>query len=124
MDKKIKETNTKVVHVRDGFDVYIGRPNKSFPPPIFGDWEHHFGNPFIIRRDGSRKTVIKKYELWLRGKEYQVVEPYRREWILNNIPKLRGKRLGCFCSPQSCHGDVLVKLVNLSKITGFPSNRS
>ena len=26
--------------------------------------------------------------------------------------KLAGKRLGCFCKPQSCHGDVLADFLN------------
>ena len=26
--------------------------------------------------------------------------------------ELKGKTLGCFCKPKSCHGDVLVELAN------------
>lgn len=52
----------------------------------------HFGNPFATRdARGVRKVVptIKDaavaYEQWLRGEEYQDVEPERRQWILNQI---------------------------------------
>jgi len=28
-----------------------------------------------------------------------------------DLEKLRGKRLGCWCAPQACHGDVLLELL-------------
>ena len=28
-----------------------------------------------------------------------------------NLEELRGKNLGCWCHPDSCHGDVLLKLL-------------
>lgn len=81
--------NVTVVNCRkESYDVYIGRPSK-------------WGNPFVIGKDGSRKQVIELY----------------REYIMNNrtlmeaLPELKGKRLGCFCSPKACHGDVLKELV-------------
>lgn len=79
-----------VVHCKkEKFDVYIGRPSK-------------WGNPFRIGIDGNRKEVIEKY----------------RKWLLNNpglmlmLPELKGKVLGCWCKPLSCHGEVLVELAN------------
>jgi len=36
-----------------------------------------------------------------------------REWILQNLPELRGKNLACWCKPDApCHADVLLKLAN------------
>ena len=34
-------------------------------------------------------------------------------WIPERLPldPLRGKRLGCYCAPAKCHGDVLVELL-------------
>ena len=32
--------------------------------------------------------------------------------LLKAIPELKGKRLGCYCAPQSCHGDILAELAN------------
>jgi hypothetical protein len=82
--------NTSVVNLRHAaYDVYIGRPSK-------------WGNPFEIGKDGTRAQVVAKY----------------REYILNNpellkdLVELKGKRLGCWCSPQLCHGDVLVELID------------
>ncbi len=81
---------SKVVHCKkENYDVYIGRPSK-------------WGNPFSIGKDGTRKEVIKKYEKYiLKNKE-----------LLNDLHELEDKVLGCWCKPKSCHGDVLIKLLN------------
>ena len=81
---------TQVVNkYRDPYDVYIGRGSK-------------WGNPFRIGIDGTREDVIKQYRNWIQ------TQPH----LLNSLEELRGKTLGCFCSPQACHGDILVELLN------------
>ena len=81
---------TQVVNkYRDSYDVYIGRGSK-------------WGNPFRIGIDGTREDVIKQYGDWIQ------TQPH----LLNSLEELRGKTLGCFCSPQACHGDILVELLN------------
>ncbi len=81
---------TTVVHCkRAQHDVYIGRPSK-------------WGNPFVVGRDGSRADVIRKYEDWIH------TQPH----LLAALPELRGKTLGCWCSPAACHGDVLARLAD------------
>jgi len=78
----------KVVHCkRESFDIYIGRPSK-------------WGNPFTIGKDGNRKEVIEKYEIWIR----------KNEFLMNSLHELEGKILACWCSPKPCHGDILIKL--------------
>jgi len=74
---------------REHYDVYIGRG---------GQW----GNPFLIGRDGTREEVIEKYRVWILG----------QPGLLRQLPMLKGKRLGCFCAPHPCHGDVLVAMVD------------
>jgi len=82
----------KVVHCKkEKYDVYIGRPSK-------------WGNPFSIGKDGSREEVIKKYEEWITNGE--------GKYLLNDLHELKGKILGCWCSPKPCHGDILLKLIN------------
>jgi hypothetical protein len=84
-------SNTRAVHCKvEPFDVYIGRPSK-------------WGNPFKIGKDGSREEEIQKY----------------RQWILDNptliaqlATELKGKTLGCWCKPNTCHGDVLAELAD------------
>ena len=81
-----------VVHCkRDRYDVYIGRPNK-------------WGNPFQIGKDGTRTEVIEKYRVWLLSQP-QLVKDAQEQ--------LRGKVLGCWCSPNACHGDVLSEVANI-----------
>jgi len=80
---------TRVVHCKkEPFDVYIGRPSK-------------WGNPFPLSL--GRKECIAQYEKWI------LTQPK----LLMDLHELKGKRLGCFCAPFACHGDVLVRLVNL-----------
>ncbi|KKN59195.1 hypothetical protein LCGC14_0544210 [marine sediment metagenome] len=79
----------KVVNItKDIYDVYIGRGSK-------------WGNPFIIGKDGNREEVISKYEAYFMA----------HLSLIDDLPELEGKILGCFCKPQDCHGDILVRMV-------------
>jgi hypothetical protein len=85
-----------VVHCKKSdYDVYIGRPSK-------------WGNPFSHKdgtlaefKIGSRSDAIQKYEEWI------VNQPH----LMGSLHELKGKTLGCWCSPKRCHGHVLAKLV-------------
>ncbi len=81
---------TRVVNIRkEDCDVFIGRPGK-------------WGNPFIIGKDGNRQEVIEKYRKWI------LLEGIYK---LKDLHELKGKRLGCYCAPLPCHGDVLIELL-------------
>lgn len=30
----------------------------------------------------------------------------------DDLLKLNGKTLGCWCKPDACHGDILIELIN------------
>jgi hypothetical protein len=96
---------TKVVHCKkDNYDIYIGRPSK------YGNPYSHLDNTLAEFKVKSRKEAIEKYREWiLRGDG---------RYLLNDIEELRGKILGCWCSPKACHGDVLIEILNERKI-GF-----
>jgi hypothetical protein len=95
--------STTVVHIkrRDGkvvqdCDVYIGRAWNR------GGWnleQSKWHNPF---KGVDRDTMLTKYEAHVRSKPD----------LMEALGELKGKRLGCWCKPEKCHGDVLVKLVN------------
>ena len=70
--------------------VYIGRPTK-------------WGNPFIIGKHGDRAAVIEQYRQWI------VLQP---ALYLAVKTELAGKDLVCFCSPEACHGDILLEIAN------------
>lgn len=82
---------TVVVHKRDKHDIFIGWPSK-------------WGNPFITGRGDvyTRDIAIEKYRAWIMGQPS----------LLADLHELRGKRLGCYCAPKRCHGDVLAELAN------------
>lgn len=71
------------------YDIRIDRASK-------------WGNPFHIGEDGSREEVIEKYKEWVTNQPH----------LMKEIRHLQGKRLGCWCSPNPCHGDVLVELAD------------
>lgn len=88
---------TKVVNLRsEPFDVYIGRGS--------GD-RGVFGNRFEIGKDGDRAEVIRLFR----------VDFYQRlqfePGFLEKVLGLEGKRLGCFCKPLPCHGDVYIEFL-------------
>jgi hypothetical protein len=97
---------TRVVNLKqEPYDVYIGREN-----PYYGLTASIWQNPFKIGKDGNRKQVIEKY------KEYLLNSPD----LMIQLPELKGKKLGCYCKPLSCHGDILVELVNDLDQTTLP----
>jgi len=87
-----------VVHCKkEPFDVYVGRPSA-------------WGNPFSDRprsvaevKVDSREEAIACFREWVLG------QPEMVERILRD---LRGRVLGCWCSPQACHADVLAEIAN------------
>ena len=81
-------------------DVYIGRFNRRRGRPIYP--RSKWANPF---KDGTREEVIEKYR-----------EHLRTSGLINQIEELRGKRLGCWCAPAPCHGEVLIELLNMSEV--------
>lgn len=78
-----------------------------------------WANTARIGRDGTRDECIAAYRSWLRALLAQ--SPEARE----ELEKLRGLRLGCWCSPLACHGDVLVELLEpLSELAPAPTQQS
>ena len=84
----------KVVSMRRGeqFDVRIDRATQ-------------WGNPFRAkdRSEGERRRVVEEYRVWLWN------EIRRGRWTLAELSELSDKRLGCWCAPELCHGDVLLR---------------
>lgn len=87
-----------VVHCKKSkFDVYIGRPSP------WGNPFSHLNDTLAQYKVSSREEAIIEYEKWVRA------QPVLVEKIKF---MLKGKVLGCWCTPKSCHGDVLVKIAN------------
>ncbi len=100
--------------MQDPDNVYIGRKGVVFIdnvryPPEDSIW----ANPYKIKdyvddehdEDAARKIVLKKYR-----KDIE-----KNQELLDRLPELRGKTLGCYCDKnkgEDCHGDILVELYN------------
>lgn len=100
--------------------LYIGRANQTY-----GLTGSPLANPFVVGKDSERRVVVEKYRRWLweqvkewraTGKQTPVIS------ALNDLVEqvkagesvtlsLRSKPI-CWCSPQACHGDVIVSAVN------------
>lgn len=93
-------TKTKVVNIKnEECDVYIGRGSK-------------WGNPYTHKK--NKKTKAK----FIVSTRKEAIEAYREyitngdgKHLLDDLHELVGKRLGCYCVPLSCHGDILVELI-------------
>ena len=93
-------TRTTVVHNQhDEYDQYIGRA-----VPESGLEASKWGNPFVLEDDTpqERDRVLALYREWI------VEQPE----LMASLSELRGLRLGCWCAPERCHGDVLAELAD------------
>lgn len=105
--------NVKVAHIRpkyenlkewcaDPANVYIGRAGVVFVDGArYPKEASPYANPFKVGRDGAREDVIAKYEVYLADRIAAGLD----------LSPLKGKRLGCWCKPAACHGDILTKYV-------------
>jgi len=97
---------TTVVNMKDDeYDVYIGRGSK-------------WGNPYTHIKNKSTKAefiVETRHEAIIKYKEYIK----NNQELMDSLHELKGKKLGCYCKPKSCHGDVLVELIEKPKLPFF-----
>jgi len=97
----------QVIHVKEivSGDVYVARATREFRGSVLG-------NPFRIGRDGTREEVIEKYRRWLKEEIKKEGLVYQELVKLVNLYRENPNiRLACWCKPQGCHGDVIVKAV-------------
>ena len=92
-----------VVHARHDahYDVYVGRPRQS-------ESQHDapYGNRHVLRNRScatERACCVERHRRDLCA-DRDFVARVRRE--------LRGRTLGCWCSPDSCHGHTLAAIAN------------
>jgi len=64
-------------------------------------------------KSANRDGAVADFESWLliMDPKWQNIETERRRFVLSKIDTMKGKKLGCFCEPQLCHGSVYVRLV-------------
>lgn len=82
------------------YDVFIGRGSKWGNP-----WSH-LQSKYQTKTVSTRKEAIIKYYQWLIGNPE----------LLAEIPSLIDCKLGCYCYPNLCHGDILGLIADSIKI--------
>ena len=96
---RIRRSGGKIVQ---DSDCYIGRRC------TMGGWnlpQSKWANPYTVKEYG-REEALRKYEEYVRNTPE----------LWNKLEELDSKVLGCFCSPQPCHGDILLKLLKEKKL--------
>ena len=89
---------TLVVRCQGGaYDVYIGRGSKWGNP-----FSHVWSSTYPVTVVATREEAITRYREWIQ------TQPR----LLASLHELRGKRLGCWCAPLRCHGEVLAELAD------------
>jgi hypothetical protein len=87
-------------------NIYIGRKGVVFINGTrFPLNDSPWANPYKITKDQSREQVLLMYLEYIEKK----LESNNN--LINDLLNLKGKKLGCWCKPLSCHGDILIKLI-------------
>ncbi len=112
-----KLINVKVANIRPHFNnlkewcensnnVYIGRKGIVFvDKKRYPTQDSIWCNPYKIGKDGDRAQCLQKYENFIRNR-LEVESGLKDE-----LKKLKDKNLGCWCAPEPCHGNVLLKIL-------------
>lgn len=90
---------TTVVNLRkEPYDVYIGR--------IGWNEDGYFGNPFKLEKGNPKGSTLEKF------KKYFYDRLTKDSNFKIRVHALKGKKLGCFCKPGPCHGDIIAEYLN------------
>lgn len=92
---------------KSSYDVYIGRGqgNHHILNTPIGN-EGWLGNPYAVGDVYTREKAIAVY------KEVFLKRVKEDPAFATAVKRLEGKRLGCFCAPKPCRGDVIADWVN------------
>lgn len=92
--------------VKDDNNVYIGRKGIVFiDKKRFPEKSSPFANPFKVDRDGNREEILMKYKIYIDEKLQTNPD------LMAELLTLKNKNLGCWCYPESCHGNILLELI-------------
>ena len=96
----MSQQKTRVVHCRkEPYDVYVGRPS------VYGNPFSHLTGTLAQFKVSTREEAVAAFRRW-------IYNPENGELLQRVKTELKGKVLGCWCKPQSCHGDVLAEIAD------------
>lgn len=99
---------TRVINVKKEIEF---ADQKSTPSYEYIGRGSYWGNPHSMYEgmedsdEDPREAVIRMYKYDFDYDKFLNIDK-------SKVYELAGKRLGCFCKPQSCHGDVLADFLN------------
>ena len=86
-------------------NVYIGSgvavDNETYP-----EGENMWANPYKAGKDFDLSHVMSRYKLYMFG----LIQS--GDVKLSDFNRIKGKKLGCWCHPKLCHGDILQSIIN------------
>ncbi len=99
----IKIKITRVINIK--IDTKYGKQKSNTKYEYIGRGSY-WGNPHSMYEKGeNRDEVIRKFKYDFDFNKFPYIEK-------SEVYKLAGKRLGCFCKPAKCHGDILAEYLN------------
>lgn len=110
--KKLKDNNiplraikikiTRVINIKKEKEFSAVKSNTRYEYIGRGGY---WGNPYAMHIDGDREEVIRKFKYDFDYNKFPNITK-------DKVYELAGKRLGCFCKPAPCHGDVIADFLN------------
>ena len=117
MSAPVVKNVSKIFRVNEGYtsfgewfdtenNLYIGRNAAKYAMRDVPDSK--WVNPFRVcdcigpSKEWILEDILRTYENYVRNNPS----------LKNSLHELKGKQLGCWCKPNQCHGDILIKLYN------------
>jgi hypothetical protein len=88
----------------DPIHLYIGR----FEHYVEGAEKSKWHNPYPVQKYG-REEALRLYEEYVRNTPE----------LWDGLEELKGKILGCWCAPEECHGDILIRLLKEKRSVAY-----
>ncbi len=103
--RKRKQYNNISEWLSDNNNAYIGRQARiNVDGTYVGIKKSLWANDYTVK-DHGREGALRLY------KEKQIARLTQDPLWVSRLAELKGKSLGCWCSPEPCHGDVLLELI-------------
>jgi len=109
--------SVKVIHVKDikEGDFFCGRESSFHRKKGIKD-ATVLGNPYFMADEGQRENVIFRYKKWLIEKMEKEGPVATAVGEIARVSQYSEVRLACFCSPKSCHCDVIKEMIELNLV--------
>jgi hypothetical protein len=116
MPVRIQRSRAKGWRMPEGA-TYVGRPTvfgNPFPVDVYGQdgAVDRFRRWLVTGMSTYEMSTCSRCDPWSGRSDPPSLVIVRR-WLLDELPKLRGRDLACWCAPaHPCHADVLLEIAN------------